>query len=122
MGVPVLEARGTEADDCIGTLAATATRLGFAEVLVSSPDKDFMQLLALGEGSGTRVTLLRSGGTSAATHVNPFTIDDFRAKFPGEGHGDGEDDKKERAAAAAANRCSRPQLGTGSNPPRETQA
>jgi DNA polymerase-1 len=46
---------GTEADDIIGTLALEAERSG-AEVLILSPDKDFMQIVS------ERVHLLRARG------------------------------------------------------------
>ena len=44
MGWPVLDVPGVEADDVIGTLAATAARQGI-EVIVSSGDKDLAQLV-----------------------------------------------------------------------------
>src|SRR5688572_252245 len=44
MGVPILTARGFEADDVIGTMAARAEASGF-EVAIVSIDKDFFQLV-----------------------------------------------------------------------------
>ena len=44
LGWPVLDVPGVEADDVIGTLAATAARQGI-EVIVSSGDKDLAQLV-----------------------------------------------------------------------------
>src|SRR4029078_8985237 len=43
MGVPIVTARGYEADDVIGTLAQRAASHGF-EVAIVSIDKDFFQL------------------------------------------------------------------------------
>src|SRR6187402_3820878 len=44
MGVPIITARGYEADDVIGTMATRAVASGFAVVVVSI-DKDFFQLV-----------------------------------------------------------------------------
>ena len=44
MGVPILTARGFEADDVIGTVARTAARAGY-DVAIVSIDKDFFQLV-----------------------------------------------------------------------------
>jgi DNA polymerase-1 len=44
LGIPVLRVPGVEADDVIGTLATTARDLGY-EVLISTGDKDFAQLV-----------------------------------------------------------------------------
>ncbi len=44
LGIPILEERGTEADDLIGTLAREAKEKGFFTVLLAG-DKDFMQLV-----------------------------------------------------------------------------
>ena len=44
MGVPILTARGYEADDVIGTVARRATTAGY-EVAIVSIDKDFFQLV-----------------------------------------------------------------------------
>src|SRR4029078_252554 len=44
MGVPIVTARGYEADDVIGTLAQRAASHGF-EVAIVSIDKDFFQLV-----------------------------------------------------------------------------
>jgi DNA polymerase-1 len=44
LSITVLEKQGIEADDVIGTLAASASRLGWKTILVSG-DKDLMQLI-----------------------------------------------------------------------------
>ncbi len=44
MNIPVVEMRGYEADDIIGTIAKKAEPLGF-EVMMMTPDKDYGQLL-----------------------------------------------------------------------------
>jgi DNA polymerase-1 len=44
LSITVLEKQGVEADDIIGTLAGTASRLGWKTILVSG-DKDLMQLI-----------------------------------------------------------------------------
>src|SRR5437899_10641611 len=51
MRIPILEYKGFEADDVIGTLARVAEREGFEVVIVSS-DKDMLQLVT------GRVTML----------------------------------------------------------------
>ena len=58
MGVPILTARGYEADDVIGTVATRAERQGF-DVAVVSIDKDFFQLV----GGRIRVYDPREDGT-----------------------------------------------------------
>jgi DNA polymerase-1 len=54
MRLPILEERGYEADDVIGTVATQAAKQGF-EVLIVSNDKDMMQLV------GTNVRTLKTG-------------------------------------------------------------
>lgn len=44
MNIPIVEMRGYEADDIIGTIAKKAEPLGF-EVMMMTPDKDYGQLL-----------------------------------------------------------------------------
>jgi len=44
LGIPILEERGTEADDLIGTLTRVARAEGFFTVLLAG-DKDFMQIV-----------------------------------------------------------------------------
>src|SRR5690606_36268954 len=44
MGVPILTARGYEADDVIGTMARRAADTGY-DVVVVSIDKDFFQIV-----------------------------------------------------------------------------
>ncbi len=57
MGVPILTARGYEADDVIGTVAQRARADGF-DVVIVSIDKDFFQLV----GAGIRVYDPREDG------------------------------------------------------------
>src|SRR6478736_3850405 len=57
MGVPIVTARGYEADDVIGTIAKKAIAQNF-EVAVVSIDKDFFQLV----GDGIRVYDPREDG------------------------------------------------------------
>jgi DNA polymerase-1 len=45
MNIPVLEVKGFEADDVIGTLAKKAEQEGF-EVFMMTPDKDYAQLVS----------------------------------------------------------------------------
>ncbi len=45
LGLPILEARGIEADDIIGTLTRRATEAGY-RVLILSSDKDLLQLVS----------------------------------------------------------------------------
>src|SRR5437763_7356139 len=54
MRLPILEERGYEADDVIGTIATQASKQGF-EVLIVSNDKDMMQLV------GENVRTLKTG-------------------------------------------------------------
>ncbi len=57
MRLPILEERGYEADDVIGTIAMQAAKQGF-EVLIVSNDKDMMQLV----GKNVRTLKTGSGG------------------------------------------------------------
>jgi len=57
MRLPILEERGYEADDVIGTIATQAAKQGF-EVLIVSNDKDMMQLV----GKNVRTLKTGSGG------------------------------------------------------------
>src|SRR5690242_825212 len=58
MRLPILEQRGFEADDVIGTIAKQAAKQGF-EVLIVSNDKDMMQLV------GKNVSTLKTGSGGA---------------------------------------------------------
>jgi DNA polymerase-1 len=55
MRVPIIEVRGEEADDIIGSLAVQAANTGM-DVLIASNDKDFMQIV------GDRICLIRPDG------------------------------------------------------------
>ena len=62
MRLPILEMKGFEADDVIGTLAVQAAKVGL-QVLVVSNDKDMMQLV------GRNVRTLRTGSGGAKGDV-----------------------------------------------------
>ncbi len=70
--IPVLEVPGVEADDVIGTLVKRAGEEG-VEVVIVSPDKDFLQLL------NERVTILKPA--SRGEEFERITGRDFREKF-----------------------------------------
>ena len=59
LGVPILTAKGFEADDVIGTVALRAVQAGF-EVAIVSIDKDFLQLVR--DGDDVRVYDPREDG------------------------------------------------------------
>ena len=67
--LPVLEERGFEADDVIGTVAAQAAQQGF-EVLIVSNDKDMMQLV----GKNVRTLKTASGGAKADILVDEVKV------------------------------------------------
>jgi len=60
--MPILEVKGYEADDVIGTMAVKAARQGI-EVLIVSNDKDMMQLV------GKNVRTLRTGSGGAKSDI-----------------------------------------------------
>jgi len=60
MRLPILEEKGYEADDVIGTIAKQAAKQDF-EVLIVSNDKDMMQLV----GKNIRTLKTGSGGAKA---------------------------------------------------------
>jgi DNA polymerase I len=62
MRLPILEERGYEADDVIGTVATQAAKQGY-EVLIVSNDKDMMQLV------GKNVRTLKTGSAGAKSDV-----------------------------------------------------
>ena len=65
MGVPILTARGYEADDVIGTLAIKAAAAGF-DVAIVSIDKDFFQLVRDGSQACTTRARTAPGSTRPA--------------------------------------------------------
>jgi DNA polymerase I len=78
LGLPVLRIPGVEADDVIGTLAATARRNGL-QTLISTSDKDLAQLV---DASVTLVntmsdTTLDPQGVKTRFGVDPAQIVDF---------------------------------------------
>ncbi|MBI3768593.1 MAG: DNA polymerase I [Deltaproteobacteria bacterium] len=68
LAIPVLEERGVEADDVIGTLATRAAAAG-TEVVIVTGDKDFQQLV------GPRISLLDT------MYERRTTLDDVRARY-----------------------------------------
>jgi DNA polymerase-1 len=68
LAIPVLEQRGVEADDVIGTLATRAAADG-VEVVIVTGDKDFQQLV------GPRISLLDT------MYGKRTTLDDVRARY-----------------------------------------
>ena len=70
--IPVLEVPGMEADDVIGTLAHRAEEEG-VDVVIVSPDKDFLQLL------DTHISLLKP--KSRGEDFERITLEDFREKY-----------------------------------------
>jgi DNA polymerase-1 len=80
LGIPVLRVPGVEADDVIGTLAIAARDDGY-EVLISTGDKDFAQLVGPGitlVNTMTRTSTDRDG-VIAKFGVPPERIVDFLA-------------------------------------------
>lgn len=72
MDIPVVEHIGVEADDVIGTLARQA-EADDADVVIVSPDKDFMQLVS------ERISMLRPAYRGEG--FNPVTPQSFREKY-----------------------------------------
>src|SRR6266566_4529168 len=72
MRLPVLEERGYEADDVIGTIATEAARQGF-EVLIVSNDKDMMQLV----GKNVRTLKTGSGGAKGDILVDEAKVQEL---------------------------------------------
>src|SRR5215470_14858159 len=72
MRLPILEERGYEADDVIGTIALQAAKQGF-EVLISSNDKDMMQLV----GKNVRTLKTGSGGAKGDTLVDEAKVQEL---------------------------------------------
>jgi DNA polymerase-1 len=69
MRLPILEERGYEADDVIGTIATEAAKKGF-EVLIVSNDKDMMQLV----GKNVRTLKTASGGAKSDVIVDEAKV------------------------------------------------
>ena len=72
MRLPVLEERGYEADDVIGTIATQAGKQGF-EVLIVSNDKDMMQLV----GKNVRTLKTGSGGAKGDILVDEAKVQEL---------------------------------------------
>ncbi|HET7151616.1 MAG TPA: DNA polymerase I [Candidatus Acidoferrum sp.] len=72
MRLPILEERGYEADDVIGTIATQAAQQGF-EVLIVSNDKDMMQLV----GKNVRTLKTGSGGAKGDILVDEATVQEL---------------------------------------------
>jgi DNA polymerase I len=72
MRLPILEERGYEADDVIGTISTQAAKQGF-EVLIVSNDKDMMQLV----GRNVRTLKTGSGGAKGDTLVDEAKVQEL---------------------------------------------
>ena len=72
MRLPILEERGYEADDVIGTIATQASKQGF-EVLIVSNDKDMMQLV----GKNVRTLKTGSGGAKSDILVDEAKVQEL---------------------------------------------
>src|SRR5256886_802675 len=72
MRLPVLEERGYEADDVIGTIATEASKQGY-EVLIVSNDKDMMQLV----GKNVRTLKTGSGGAKSDILVDESKVQEL---------------------------------------------
>src|SRR5215472_11888229 len=72
MRLPILEERGYEADDVIGTIALQAAKQGF-EVLIVSNDKDMMQLVR----KNVRTLKTGSGGLKGDTLVDEAKVQEM---------------------------------------------
>ena len=72
MRLPILEERGYEADDVIGTIATQAAKQGF-EVLIVSNDKDMMQLV----GKNVRTLKTGSGGLKGDIIVDEAKVQEL---------------------------------------------
>jgi DNA polymerase I len=72
MRLPILEVRGYEADDVIGTMAVKAGKQN-VEVLIVSNDKDMMQLV----GNGVRTLRTGSGGAKGDTIVDEKKVEEI---------------------------------------------
>ena len=72
MRLPILEERGFEADDVIGTIAKQAAKQGF-EVLIVSNDKDMMQLV----GKNVRTLKTGSGGAKGDILVDEAKVQEL---------------------------------------------
>jgi DNA polymerase I len=72
MRLPVLEERGYEADDVIGTISTQAAKQGF-EVLIVSNDKDMMQLV----GKNVRTLKTGSGGAKGDILVDEAKVQEL---------------------------------------------
>jgi len=72
MRLPILEERGYEADDVIGTIATQAAKNGF-QVLIVSNDKDMMQLV----GKNVRTLKTASGGAKSDVIVDEAKVQEL---------------------------------------------
>jgi DNA polymerase-1 len=77
MRMPMVEVRGYEADDVIGTLAAKGAKGGL-EVLIVSNDKDMLQLV----GDGVRALRTGSGGAKGDVIVDAGKVKEILGVSP----------------------------------------
>ncbi len=75
--LPILEVKGYEADDVIGTMAVKAGNQGF-DVLIVSNDKDMMQLV----GKNVRTLRTGSGGLKADVIVDEKKVEEILGVTP----------------------------------------
>ena len=75
--LPILEVKGYEADDVIGTMAVKAGKQGF-EVLIVSNDKDMMQLV----GKNVRTLRTGSGGLKGDVIVDEKKVEEILGVMP----------------------------------------
>jgi DNA polymerase-1 len=78
MSLPILEIKGYEADDVIGTMAVKARKHNL-EVLIVSNDKDMMQLV----GKTVRTLRTGSGGAKGDTIVDEEKVEELLGVPPG---------------------------------------
>ena len=76
LGLALIEVKGWEGDDVIGTLVTTARRSGIKNVVVVSDDKDLLQILQEG------VTIMKTN-KSMAKGFERIGVSDFVEKYEG---------------------------------------
>jgi DNA polymerase-1 len=77
--LPILEVKGYEADDVIGTMAVKAAKQGM-DVLIISNDKDMMQLV----GKNVRTLRTGSGGLKGDIIVDEKRVEEILGVTPGQ--------------------------------------
>ncbi|NVO08652.1 MAG: DNA polymerase I [Bacteroidales bacterium] len=77
MNIPIVELKGYEADDIIGTLATQADPLGY-EVFMMTPDKDYGQLLS----QNIKIIKPGKGGGEMETVTSDAFCNDYKINNP----------------------------------------